>query len=160
MDTWHLGHVGPFVKGSGFAHILTIVDSYSKFCFARPTKTTNTKEVVHNLRDLFSMFGVPNRIISYQGKAFKSKDFREFCIEYKIKHILNAIASPRSNGKDEHEWYEKVPRVELGLDNAENRKGDQQKATAAMNKQSQQMKKQFDRKRKQSRKYKPGDLVL
>ncbi|KAF7278389.1 hypothetical protein GWI33_008427 [Rhynchophorus ferrugineus] len=190
LDTWHLDHVHPFVKSSGFAYILTIVDSYSKFCFARRTKTTNTKEVVHNLRDLFSMFGASSRIISDHGKAFKSKDFREFCIEYKIKYILNNIASPRSNGQvesynqillngintsitDEHECtgftphklmcgFDKTLQADLEDSNELeiNRKGDQQKATAAMNKQSQQMKKQFDRKRKQSRKYKPGDLVL
>lgn len=137
LDTWHIDHLGPFCKSSGFSHILVIVDSFSKYIFARPTKSTNSKEVVHNLKDLFSMFGVPKRIISDQGKAFKSKQFSNFCIEFKIKHVLNTIASPRSNGQverynrtlleaintsinDEHEWYEKLPQVVLGINNTEN----------------------------------------
>lgn len=100
-DTWHIDHLGPFCKSSNFSYILVIVDSFSKYLFARPTKTTNSKEVIHNLKDLFSMFAVPKRIISDQGKAFKSKIFSNFCVEFKIKHVLNTVASPRSNGQVE-----------------------------------------------------------
>lgn len=83
------------------------------------------------------MFGVPKRIISDQGKAFKSKNFSNFCIEFKIKHILNTVASPRSNGQverynrtllvaintsidDECDWCEKLPQVILGINNTIN----------------------------------------
>ncbi|KAF7278392.1 hypothetical protein GWI33_008430 [Rhynchophorus ferrugineus] len=113
MDTWHLDHVSPFVKNSGFAYILTIVDSYSKFCFARRTKTTNTKEVVYNLRDLFSMFGVPSRIISDQASPRSNGQ-----VERYNQILLNGINTSIS---DEHEWYEKVPRVVLGINNTENK---------------------------------------
>ncbi|KAB0791159.1 hypothetical protein PPYR_02959 [Photinus pyralis] len=83
------------------------------------------------------MFGSPKRIIADHGKAFKSKTFKEFCDEMKIRLILNAVASPRANGQverynrtllnglntsitDEREWYEKLPNVVWGINNTIN----------------------------------------
>lgn len=137
LHTWHVDHLGPFIRSSGFSYILMVVDSFSKYLFARPTRTTNSKEAVHALSDLFSMFGVPKRIISDCGKAFKSKNFRDFCLKFKTKHILNTVASPRSNGQVERynrtllncintsieselEWYEKLPQIILGINNTIN----------------------------------------
>lgn len=207
LHTWHIDHLGPFCKSSGFSYILVIVDSFSKYLFARPTKTTNGKEAIHNLKDLFSLFGVPKRIISDCGKAFKSNNFKEFCLEYKIKHVLNTVSSPRSNGQverynrtlleainisieDELEWYFKLPNVVWGINNTTNsstgftphklmfgfernilgdlgednitinRENDRENAKNSMDKQSEQMKKHFDAKRKKSKEYKIGSLVL
>lgn len=46
-------------------------------------------------------FGYPVRIITDRGKAFTSRYFKQFSEEYQFKHVLNAIASPRSNGQVE-----------------------------------------------------------
>lgn len=46
-------------------------------------------------------FGYPVRIITDRGKAFTSRYFKQFSEENQFKHILNAIASPRSNGQVE-----------------------------------------------------------
>lgn len=137
LHTWHIDHLGPFCKSSGFSYIFVIVDSFTKYLFARPTKSTKSKEVIYHLKDLFSMFGVPKRIISDQGRAFKSKNFKSFCSDFKIKHVLNTVASPRSNGQverynrtlldaintsidDECDWHGKLPQVVLGVNNTTN----------------------------------------
>lgn len=47
------------------------------------------------------LFGAPSRIISDRGTAFTSSQFKIFAETYNIKHILNAVATPRSNGQVE-----------------------------------------------------------
>lgn len=53
------------------------------------------QESVGHLSDLFSMFRTPKIIIS-DGKAFTNKQFKTFVNDH-IKHVLNSVASPRSN---------------------------------------------------------------
>lgn len=138
MHTWHIDHLGPYVRsGGGFCYIMMVVDSYSKFLFARATKSTNSKEVIQNLKDLFSMFAVPKRIISDRGKAFTSQAFQKFVFSYQVKHVLNSVSSPRSNGQverynltlknainasvnEENEWYSVLPDVVWGINNTIN----------------------------------------
>lgn len=205
LHTLHIDHLGPFAKvgNKGFCYILMITDSFSKYIFCRPTRTVNSKEVCDHLKDLFSLFGKPERIVSDRGTAFTSKRFKEFVIQYHIKHILNAVASPRSNGQVErynrtildrlntsvdHEgqWLEKLPDVVWGVNNTVNastgriphqlmfncnQNGEQiqdneeilamrQNVKRKLDHVSTQMKKRFDKKRKNSTGYKKGDLVL
>lgn len=47
------------------------------------------------------MFGALSRIISDRETAFTSQAFRLFCDSYGIKHVLNAVATPRANGQCE-----------------------------------------------------------
>ncbi|XP_011861043.1 PREDICTED: uncharacterized protein K02A2.6-like [Vollenhovia emeryi] len=46
-------------------------------------------------------FAVPSRIISDRGTTFTSQTFRTFCNTYGIRHVLNAVATPRANGQCE-----------------------------------------------------------
>lgn len=138
LHTWHIDHLGPYTKSiGGYCYILMVVDSYSKYLFARPSKTVRSGETIKILKDLFSLFSVPKRIVSDCGKAFKSKQFKEFSQEYKFKHVLNAVASPRSNGQverynltlttaintsvsDESEWCLVLPDAVWGINNSIN----------------------------------------
>lgn len=99
LPTWNID-LRPFCKSSGFSYIFVIVDSFTKYLFARPIKLQIRKKVIYNLKDLFSIFGVPNEIISDHGKAFKcKKKFHNFCLDYKIKNIIKTVSSPRSKKK-------------------------------------------------------------
>lgn len=139
LHTWHIDHLGPFSKShKGNSYILVIVDSFAKFVFARACKTVGAQEVVDHLADLFSMFGTPKRIISDRGKAFTSTKFKSFTTAYQVKHILNAVSSPRSNGQverynrtildglntsvnNENEWQKSLPNVIWGINNTINK---------------------------------------
>lgn len=140
FHTLHLDHLGPFVRSkTGNCYILTIVDAFTKYIFARPVKDTKTKNVVRVLKHLFEDFGVPTRIISDRGTAFTSGPFKEFCCSNGIKHVLNAVACPRANGqaerfnqtiltslssqnfgKDERTWDEQLGKVQWGINNTIN----------------------------------------
>lgn len=205
MHTWHVDHLGPFCKSKqGFAYIIMIIDSFSKYLFCRKTRTTNSKEMCENLKDLFSLFGVPKRLISDNGKCFISKDFQNFCLQYQVKHVLTAVASPRSNGQierynrtlldaintsieDEKDWNNILPDIVWGMNNTVNSSTgftphklmfglenirldspDKQDTSAAIHKKAKQkmdkvsnrMKKNFDKKRKRGTVYAKNDLVL
>lgn len=62
---------------------------------------TSSQFACRSLEQLIKLVHCPTRIISDRGKAFDCAEFQEFCKKHKIKHIKNAIASPRSNGQAE-----------------------------------------------------------
>lgn len=66
-----------------------------------PVRSTKTKYVIRAMSDLINIFGVPDRVISDRGSAFTSHTMKTFCAEFGIKHILNAVATPRANGQCE-----------------------------------------------------------
>lgn len=102
FHTIHIDHLGPFVRSkNGNSYILTVVDGFTKYLFAKPTKDTKTKNVIKILSGIFHDFGTPTRIISDRGSCFTSTQFKDFCIQHGIKHILNAVACPRANGQAE-----------------------------------------------------------
>ncbi|XP_067614932.1 uncharacterized protein [Eurosta solidaginis] len=83
--------------------IVTInnVDSFTKFTILRAVKGTVTKHVVELLKEISSYVGIPERIVTDRGPAFTSKQFQQYCQENVIKHILNAVQTPRANAHAE-----------------------------------------------------------
>lgn len=74
--------------------------------------------------------------MSDRGSCFTSHAFKRFCIDKGIKHVLNAMASPRSNGQverynrtimdslkastmkyGEKEWDNQLGKIQWGLKN-------------------------------------------
>lgn len=137
FHTLHTDHLGPFIKSKkGNTHILVTVDSFTKFVFIKPVRNTKTQNVIRVLEDIFDTFRNPDRIISDRGSCFTSHAFRRFCMDRGVKHILNAVASPRSNGQverynrtildsltaqnlrdDEKNWDIQLGKIQWGLNN-------------------------------------------
>lgn len=102
MHTLHADHVGPFPKTrGGNCYILVVIDSFTKFVFAKAVHGTSSVETVKKLNEILSVFGWPNRIITDRGVAFTSRYFKEFATQKPFKHVLDAIACPRANGQVE-----------------------------------------------------------
>nr|CAI5818469.1 unnamed protein product [Callosobruchus analis] len=79
FDTVHVDHLGPFVKSvRGNSYILILVDGFTKFVVAKPCKTLRSSEAIARLSEVFGEFGIPRRVVTDQGKAFKSKEFKAF----------------------------------------------------------------------------------
>jgi len=141
FHTVHIDHVGPFEtsrKRNKF--LLVIVDAFTKFTIIEPVKSQKTCYVTKILIDLICLFGVPTRIISDRGTAFTSQAFRMFCDNYGIKHVLNAVATPRANGqcerynktivqalatttagRDPSDWDSVIKQVQSALNTAHNK---------------------------------------
>lgn len=140
MHTVHIDFVGPFPKSrSGFSYILTLIDSFTKFVVAKPSRTLGSAECLRNLREIFGGFlGYPKRIVSDNGLAFTSRYFKEYVDSKQIKHVKTATATPRANGQVERfhrtllnairtmtddndvNWNEKIPDVVWGINNTVN----------------------------------------
>ena len=141
FHTLHLDHLGPFITSKKKnTQILVVVDGFTKFCTIEPVRDTKAKWVLKTLDQMFAVFGVPTRIISDRGTAFTSHMFSAFCQEHGIKHILNAVATPRANGQcermnrtilgslaatsagcPEDEWDKHLKKVQSGLNVTTNR---------------------------------------
>lgn len=140
FHTVHIDHLGPFVQSKkGNAYILTIVDGFTKYVFAKAVKDTKTKSTLKVLENIFFDFGLPARIVSDRGTSFTSAAFKGFCDQHGIKHVLNAVACPRANGqaerfnqtilnaltkqgsgKDERDWDTWLGSVQWGINNTVN----------------------------------------
>lgn len=141
FHTVHVDHVGPFVRSSkGSMHILVMIDAFTRYIYVRPVRNTKTLNTVRILRDYFGIFGVPKRLISDRGTSFTSTSFKRFIVEKGIKHILNAVSTPRANGQverynktiieslttkcvgtNDNKWDEHLPEVQWGLNNTFNK---------------------------------------
>lgn len=137
FHTLHVDHLGPFVKSNrGNTHLFVVVDAFTKFCFVKPVRNTNTQNVIRVLDDIIYTFRTPDRLVSDRGSCFTSHAFKKFALDKGFKHILNAVASPRSNGQverynrtildslralnvkhDEKDWDSHLGKVQWGLNN-------------------------------------------
>lgn len=135
FHTIHADHLGPFIRTKrGNTYILVIVDAFTKFVDITAVRNTKSATSIRVFREHFSYFGVPTRLITDQGTSFTSGKFKAFTQSCGIKHVLNAVATPRANGQVErynrtilaalgamnHDkpnglWDEHLPNIQLGI---------------------------------------------
>ena len=78
--------------------LFTIIDYASRFPFAIPVRSSDAKSVVDCLKNIFSIFGIPKIIVSDNGPAFISREFKQFTNKCYIKHHFASAYYPQSNG--------------------------------------------------------------
>lgn len=141
FHTLHADHLGPFVRSKrGNIYMLVIVDAFTKYVNIRSVRDTKTSSAIRMFKEHFSYFGTPSRLITDRGSCFTSAKFKEFTDKLNIKHILNAVATPRANGqverfnrtildalstkchgKNENTWDEHVGDIQLGINTTINK---------------------------------------
>ena len=90
----HVDYAGPFL-GKMF---LVIVDAYSKWLEVVITNSATSLTTIEQLRKLFAVHGLPELIISDNGPAFSSDEFKVFMKKKGIRHRQTAPYHPSSNG--------------------------------------------------------------
>ena len=90
----HLDYAGPFHDKM----FLVVVDAHSKWLEVIPTTGATGAITVAHLRSLFATHGLPVNIVSDNGPAFISEEFKEFCKLNGISHTFTAPYHPSSNG--------------------------------------------------------------
>lgn len=111
LDTYHVDHIEPIPSTrKNYAHLLVVIDSFSKFVWLYSTRSTTTVEVIARLTKQAAIFGNPRRIITDHGTAFTSGDFKAYCDCEKIEHILTTVGVPRGNGQ-----VERINRIVIPL---------------------------------------------
>ena len=98
----HLNFAGPFPETkNGNKMLLVVVDHFSRYLYAIPTRTSTTTETIRHLSGLFKDKGCPSSLLTDQGPNFMSNRFIEFMKEHNIKHCHTAPHHPMSDGKAE-----------------------------------------------------------
>lgn len=102
QEPWHRIHVdyaGPFFGKMW----LVVIDSKSKFPYIGmlDIKQTTSENTVEVLKQIFSIEGLCDVIVSDNGAQFTSKIFEDFCESLGIKHITSPSYHPASNGEAE-----------------------------------------------------------
>lgn len=65
---------------SGYKHILTIIDVFSKYAFAQPVRNKTALEIFNAFRKIITQSGrKPKKIQSDLGLEFKNNIFRKYC---------------------------------------------------------------------------------
>ena len=76
-------------------YFLILVDFYSQWIYVHMVPSIKT--TVQTLRQIFSIDGLPEQLVSNNGPAFTSHEFKEFLQNNGIRHSLTAPYHPRSN---------------------------------------------------------------
>ncbi|KAL0810550.1 hypothetical protein ABMA28_010670 [Loxostege sticticalis] len=114
-----------------------VVYSLGKVVIDLSLDGVNAKVTCHAVED--SLLDVPLLVGHDRGTSFTSHAFKRFCLDKGINHVLNAVASPRSNGQverynrtildsltaqnlngDEKDWDDRVGTIQWGLNNTLN----------------------------------------
>ncbi|XP_011859929.1 PREDICTED: uncharacterized protein K02A2.6-like [Vollenhovia emeryi] len=93
----HIDFAGPF-KGQYF---FVLVDAFSKWPEVHVTKDMTTQSVIQKCKQIFATFGIPEIIVSYNGRHFKSYEFAQFLKRNGIIHKTSAPFHPATNGQAE-----------------------------------------------------------
>ena len=92
--------MGPLpVTKKGNKYIVVIVDYYTKWTQAVPTRNIETIRIVNALiREFISKFGIPASIHSDQGTQFESDIFQEMCRVLNIEKMRTSPYHPQCDG--------------------------------------------------------------
>lgn len=93
----HVDFAGPF-QGKTF---FVLVDSHSKWFEAEIVTSMSSATIITILRKIFASQGLPEVLVSDNGKAFSSAEFNEFLMKNGIKHLYSPPYHPATNGQIE-----------------------------------------------------------
>lgn len=93
----HIDFAGPFL-GKTF---LVMIDSHSKWMEAEIVNTMSSGAVITVMRRIFASQGLPEVVVSDNGRAFTSEEFNSFLKKNGIKHLFSPPYHPATNGQIE-----------------------------------------------------------
>ena len=83
-------------------YILICTDYVTKWVEAEAFPRATGEVVVGFLyEDIFTQFGIPQEIVTYQGTQFTSKLVQYLTQQYQIKHMISSPYHPQANGNIE-----------------------------------------------------------
>ncbi|GFY30429.1 blastopia polyprotein [Trichonephila clavipes] len=100
LSTYHVDFIGPLpTTNNNYNHIFTVIDAFTKCTWLLyPTKSTTAKEAIERLQLQQKTFGNPSRVIIDKRRAFRSKEFEDYCADEQISNV------DYNNGSTEREW--------------------------------------------------------
>jgi transposase InsO family protein len=111
MELWQLDVMGSVLLESGIGvSVVTGIDDHSRFCvIAKVVARATARPVCDALLDALNTHGIPEQILTDNGKVFTGRLGRKpanvlldrICLNNGIRHLLTAPYSPTTTGKIE-----------------------------------------------------------
>lgn len=94
--------LGPYPRTkSGHTKMFILLDQLTKFVLLEPIRSSKNATIRSYLSDrVFSVFGVPETLLSDNGQEFVSKEFKSFLESYGVKLINTPKHSPQANSSE------------------------------------------------------------
>lgn len=94
--------LGPYPRTkNGYTKMFILLDQLTKFVLLEPIRNSKNHIIISYLKDrVFSVFGVPETLLSDNGQEFMSKDFKNFLESYGIKLVTPPKHSPQANSSE------------------------------------------------------------
>ncbi|CAD7001899.1 unnamed protein product [Ceratitis capitata] len=93
--------IGPYPRSKkGNIGILIVLDHVTKYPLLKEIKYFNANLICDYLKELFSLFGTPEIILSDNGKQFKSQQFNALLTDRGVRHVFTALYSPQANASE------------------------------------------------------------
>lgn len=94
----HIDFFGPWNN----MMFVVILDAYSKWLFVKKMNDITSSTTIQILREYFSNWGIPEKLVSDNGSSFCSEEMESFLLKNGIVHIKTAPYHPSSNGAAEN----------------------------------------------------------
>ncbi|XP_046746420.1 uncharacterized protein K02A2.6-like [Diprion similis] len=92
--------LGPLPSGH---YLLVLVDYYSRFYEVEIMMSITASKLLERLKVIFARYGIPNTIISDNGRTFIEKEFKAYMEEHGIHHHYTTPLWPSANGEVERQ---------------------------------------------------------
>ncbi|XP_026824407.1 uncharacterized protein K02A2.6-like [Ooceraea biroi] len=90
----HIDFAGPFL---GYIFLI-LVDAYTKWPEVHIVKNMSTPNTIDKCREIFTVFGLPQTLVSDNGRTFIAEEFSDFLKNNGIRHRRTAPYHPATNG--------------------------------------------------------------
>lgn len=97
MQRIHIDFAGPFLNKM----FLIVVDAYSKWPEVHVMSDITSKSTISKCRQIFAAFGLPQTIVTDNGRTFISHEFQKFLQDNGIVHKVTSPYNPATNGQAE-----------------------------------------------------------
>jgi len=97
LEVLALDFVGPLPASNGFKYLLVAIDHYSRYPFVFPLRDMTTERVIVALKQIFSLVGFPDAILTDRGTSFESHNFKNFLNSFHIKKLRTNTYHPQGN---------------------------------------------------------------
>ena len=89
------------ISSDRYSNILTVIDEFSRFPFAFPTRNRTSATVIQCLTSLFSLCGPSESVHSDRGAKFFSAEMSSFLSTWGVHHSRTTSYHPQGNGQTE-----------------------------------------------------------
>ena len=100
---WGLDILGPFpVRTRQMKFLVIGIDYFTKWVEAEPLASITQQNVKNFIwKSILCRFGVPQVLVSNNGRQFNNALFKDFCEHFGIQNHYSSLAHPQANGQAE-----------------------------------------------------------